>query len=85
MSKYKKNLIRIGNPGKEAKFIGQKLIVQGVYYLCGGRTAVEVVRDINFKYPACRIVSAPPTSKYFNHIGKVVNISRQVLYPRRRK
>jgi len=85
MSKYKKNLIRIDDPGKVSKFISQHLHIFDTYYLCGGRTKVEIRGYVDYKYPECMIISAPPTSKYFNHIGKRVNISRQVLYPRRRK
>ena len=86
-TKYKKNLIRIGNPGKQCKQenISQHLHLFDVYYLCGGRTKVVVRAYVDYKYPEVMIVEAPINSKYFYHIGKTVNISRQVLYPRRRK
>ena len=85
MSKYNKNLIRVEKPGEKCRYIGQHLFLYGTYYLMGGRTEIKVVGHIGYKYPDCKIISASCSSKYFNHIGKVVNISRQILYPRRGK
>lgn len=87
MTKYKKNPIRVNDPGKQCKQenITQHLHLFDFYYLSGGRTKVSIKGYVDYKYPEVTIVSAPPNSKYFNHIGKRANISRQVLYPRKRK
>ena len=77
--------IRRNNAGKIAHNITQGLVEGQFFYLMGGRTKVKIIGHTEHQYPDCMVIEVSPKSKYKDCIGQIVNISRQVLYPRQRK